>query len=96
MVKKDTKANSKKKSTFEETISVKGDQLVGKVKSLIKEGNVRRIIIKDKKGKELIQLPLTFGVVGVVLAPMLAAVGALAALVAECTITVEREKNLNS
>jgi len=63
-----------------------------KVKVLIKEGNVRRVIIKDKSGKELIQFPLTLGVVGVFLAPVLAAVGAIAALVAECTITVEREK----
>ena len=90
--KKSTNTSSKTKSTFEETISVKGEELVGKIKSLVKEGNVRRIIIKDKNGKDIIQIPLTLGVVGAVLAPALAAVGAIAALVAECSITVERDK----
>jgi hypothetical protein len=77
-------------STFEQ-FEIKGEQLLSKVKELIEEGNVRRIIIKDKTGKELVTFPLTIGVVGAVLAPVLAAVGALAALVTECTITVERE-----
>ncbi len=85
------KKTEKQRSAFEETINVKGEELVEKVKALIKEGNVRRVTIKDKNGKELIQFPLTIGVVGVFLAPVLAAVGAIAALVAECTITVERE-----
>jgi hypothetical protein len=84
-----TKGNSK---TRKEEFHVNGPQLLEKVKELIKEGNVRRITIKDKKGKELIQFPLTIGVVGVVIAPVLAAVGAIAALISECTITVEREK----
>lgn len=84
-----------KKKTKEETFSVKGEELLEKVKQLIKEGNVRRIIVKDKKGKELFQFPLTFGVVGAVIAPVLAAVGAIAALVTECTITVEREEKTN-
>lgn len=74
----------------QETFQVKGEDLLAKVKQLIHEGNVRRIIIKDKAGKELITFPLTIGVVGTVFAPVLAAVGAIAALVAECTITVER------
>lgn len=74
-----------------ETFTVKGGELLTKIKQLIHEGNVRRIIIKDKTGKELITLPLTIGVVGTVFAPVLAAVGAIAALAAECTITVERE-----
>ena len=77
----------------EETFKITGEKLLGKVKELIKEGNVRRIIIKDKKGKVLIEFPLTFGVVGAVFAPVLAAIGAVAALVTECSITVEREKN---
>ena len=80
------------KKTTEETFQVRGEELLEKVKVLIKEGNVRRVIIKDKSGKELIQFPLTLGVVGVFLAPVLAAVGAIAALVAECTIPVQREK----
>ncbi len=75
----------------QEEFSVKGEDVVKKVKEIIKEGNVRRIIIKDKKGKTLIELPLTIGVVGALLAPPLAAVGAIAALVTECTIAVERE-----
>lgn len=74
-----------------EEFKVSGDQLLEKVKKLIKEGNVRRIIIKDKSGKSLVEFPLTVGVVGAVLAPVLAAVGAIAALVTECTITVERD-----
>jgi hypothetical protein len=80
---------TEKQQTYEE-FKVKGEDLLGKVKQLIEEGNVRRIIIKDKDGKTLVELPLTIGVVGIVLAPMLAAVGALAALVTECTIIVER------
>lgn len=76
----------------EETFKVKGEQLLGQVKKLIQEGNVRRIIIKAKDGKTLVEFPMTVGVIGAVLAPILAAVGAIAALVAECTITVEREE----
>jgi len=73
-----------------EKFTVTGDQLLKKVKELIHEGNIRSITILDKKGRTLIVLPLTLGVVGAVLAPPLAAVGAIAALVTECTITVER------
>jgi len=79
------------KKKTEETFKVDGEQLLAKVKVLIKEGNVRRIIIKDKNGKTLIEVPLTIGVIGAVIAPVLAAVGAIAALVTECSITVERE-----
>ena len=71
---------------------INGENLLKKVKELIEEGNVRKIIIKDKTGKEVITFPLTIGVVGTVLAPVLAAVGALAALIGECTIAVEREE----
>jgi hypothetical protein len=69
---------------------VNGEMLLAKVKEIIKEGNARKITIKDKDGKELMSFPLTFGVVGALLAPVLAAVGAVAALVTECTISVER------
>ncbi|SDG18266.1 DUF4342 domain-containing protein [Chitinophaga filiformis] len=75
-----------------ESFSLHGENLLKKVKELIAEGNVRKITITDKSGKELMSFPLTIGVVGVILAPILAAVGALAALVGECTITVEREE----
>ncbi len=79
------------KTRKEETFRMNGESLLKKVKELIAEGNVRKITIKDKSGKELIVLPLTIGVVGAVLAPVLAAVGAIAALISECSITVERE-----
>jgi len=75
----------------QEEFKVSGEELLKKVKELIAEGNIRRIAIKNKEGKTLVELPLTIGVVGAVLAPVLAAVGAIAALVTECTITVERE-----
>lgn len=81
--------NTKQKKG-EETFRVKGEDLLKKLNAVIKEGNVRRIVIKDKEGRSLINIPLTIGVVGVVLAPALAAVGAIAALVSECTILVER------
>jgi hypothetical protein len=76
--------------TFE-SIAAHGENLLNKVKELIAEGNIRKISIHDKEGKELMSFPLTYGVVGVVLAPVLAAVGAVAALIGDCTITVERE-----
>lgn len=77
----------------EENFKVNGEELLAKVKQLIKEGNVRRLLIKGKDNKTIVELPLTAAAVGVVSAPMLAAVGAIAALVSECTITVVREKD---
>ena len=76
---------------FKETFSLKGEQILNKIKELIEEGNVRKISIHDKSGKELMSFPLSIGVVGALLAPVLAAIGALAALIGECTISVERE-----
>ena len=84
--------NKTKNNNKTETFRVSGEKLVEKVKELVKEGNVRRVIIKDKNDKELFQFPLTFGVIGAAIAPVLAAVGAIAALISECSITVEREK----
>lgn len=78
-----------------EFFSTTGENLLKKVKELIEEGNVRRITITEKSGKELMSFPLTIGVVGAVLAPILAAIGALAALIGECTIAVEREDEVN-
>lgn len=78
--------------TFYESFKIDGENLLKKIKELIKEGNVRRIIIKDKHDKELIVFPLTVGLVGTMLAPVWAAIGAMAALIGECTITVEREE----
>jgi len=75
-----------------ETFKVQGEKLLNKVKELVKEGNVRKISIHEKDGRELMSFPLSLGVVGAVFAPVLAAVGALAALIGECSITVEREE----
>ena len=68
-----------------EEFKVDGEKLIAKIKELIHEGNIRRIIIKDKEGKTIMEIPLTFGVVGVLLAPTLAAIGAVAALLTEAT-----------
>lgn len=73
-----------------EEFRVKGEELLTRVKQLIHEGNIRRIIIKDKDGKTVMEIPLTIGVVGALLAPTLAAIGAVAALVTEATIVVEK------
>jgi hypothetical protein len=75
-----------------ESFSLHGENLLKKVKELISEGNVRKITINDKSGKELASFPLTVGVVGALLLPTMAAVGAIAALVTECSITVERDE----
>ena len=80
-----------KKSTKEESFNVSGDELLKKVKELLKEGNVRKITIKNKEGKNIVVFPLTIGVVGVALVPVFAAIGTLAALLTECTITIERK-----
>ena len=74
-----------------EEFKINGEELLAKVKELIHEGNIRRITIKNESGETVIEIPLTLGVVGAVLAPMLAAVGAIAALVAKCTIVVEKK-----
>lgn len=74
-----------------EKYQVRGEDLLKKVKDIINEGNVRKITISDKDGKEIVVFPLTLGVIGAVIAPVLAAVGTIAALVTECTITVERK-----
>lgn len=75
---------------FIEEVQVLGRDLVDKVKALIHEGNVRRIIIKDPQGHTFIEIPVTVAAVGVVLAPVLAAVGAISALVSKFTVVVER------
>lgn len=83
-----TKSKTPPKST--ESFVVTGKELVAKVKDLIHQGNLRQITILDKSGKTILVVPLTLGVVGAVAAPLLVAVGAVAALVTECTIKVER------
>ena len=74
-----------------EEFKVSGKDLLEKVKALIKEGNARRIIIKNESGESLVEIPVTIGLIGAVLAPVLAAVGAIAALVTNCTIVVVRK-----
>ena len=73
-----------------EEFRVDGEELLRKVKNLINEGNIRRVIIKDKDGKIVFEIPLTFGVVGALIAPQLAAIGAIAALLGEATVVVEK------
>ena len=73
-----------------EEYAVSGDEVVHKVKQLVHEGNIRRISIKTEGGNTLLEFPLTVGVVGVVLLPMWAALGAAAALITDCTIAVEK------
>lgn len=75
-----------------EEYTVSGSNLVDRVRELLHEGNVTRIIVKDEAGKTLLEIPVTVGVVGVVLAPWLAALGVVAALVANCKIVVERRE----
>ena len=75
---------------FVEEIKVLGSELADKVKALIHEGNVNRIIIKDEKGNTFVEIPVTVAAVGAVLAPVLAAVGAIAAMAAKFTIVVEK------
>jgi len=77
-------------TTWRETINAKGHELLEQIRNIIAEGNVRRIIVRHNH-HVIAEFPLTAGVIGVVLAPMLAAIGAIAALVTDCTIEVERE-----
>ena len=78
------------KDTRTEELTIRGEELVATVKALVHEGKIRRITVKNREGKTLIEVPLTLGVVGALFLPTLAALGALAALVSECTIVVER------
>ena len=72
--------------------TVSGSNLVDRVKELLHEGNVTRVIVKDEAGKSLLEIPATVGVVGVVIAPWLAALGVIAAMVSNCKIVVERRE----
>ena len=76
--------------TRTEEFSVNGEELLARIKALIHEGNIRRIIIRDKQGRTFMEIPLTVGVAGVLLVPTLAAVGALAALITEAQLVVEK------
>ncbi len=73
-----------------EEFTITGDAVVAKIKELVHEGNIRRITIKDESGQTLIEIPLTLGVVGALLLPVWAAIGAIAAVAAKLTIVIER------
>lgn len=82
------------KETIYETFHLKGEdveKVIEKLKKLVHEGNIRRIIVKNANGDTLIEVPLTVGLVGVALLPVWAAIGAIAALAADCTIQVEKK-----
>ncbi|MBW1911520.1 MAG: DUF4342 domain-containing protein [Deltaproteobacteria bacterium] len=74
-----------------EEFKVSGEDITEKIKEIIKEGNARRIIIKNEDGESVAEFPLTVGAVGALIAPILAAVGAIAALLTKCTIVVEKK-----
>jgi len=78
--------------TVREEFTVSSDDLIEKVKELLHEGNVTRIIVKDEKGTALLEIPATVGIIGVVIAPWLAALGVIAALATNCKIIVERRE----
>jgi hypothetical protein len=80
-------------NTHYEEFHVSGESLIAKIKEIIHEGNVRRIIIKDDKGNTFVEIPLSIGVVGALLIPVWAAVGAIAALASNFTIGVEKANN---
>ena len=83
--------NVDQRPSYQEELQVMGEQLLTRVKELIHEGNVRRIIIKQE-GRTILEIPLTVGVVGVLVAPVLAAIGAIGALIAQCSIEVIRSE----
>lgn len=86
-----TDPNNVEQRNYQEELQVMGEQLLTRVKELIHEGNVRRIIIKQE-GRTILEIPLTVGVVGVLVAPVLAAIGAIGALIAQCSIEVIRSE----
>jgi hypothetical protein len=82
---------TQKDNSYQESFKVSGDEILSKIKEIIKEGNARRIIIKNEKDETIMEFPLTVGAIGIVLAPIFAAVGALTALATKCTIIVEKK-----
>ena len=78
--------------THTEEFRVDGEKIISKIKELLHEGNIRKVIIKDKDEKVLMEIPVTIGVVGVLIAPQLAALGAIAALLTEATVVVENSE----
>ena len=83
---KETKPGDRRREEYR----IDGSEVIKKINELIRQGNIRRIILKNEEGKTLIEIPLTLGVVGAAFLPVLAAVGAIAALVARMTIVIEK------
>jgi Domain of unknown function (DUF4342) len=81
---------TQKEKSNHESFKVSGDEILTKIKEIIKEGNARKIIIKNDKDEIIMEFPLTIGAIGAVLAPIFAAVGTIAALASNCTIVVEK------
>ena len=81
------------RETVREEFSVSADNLIEKVKELIHEGNVTRIVVKNEEGKTLLEIPATVGIVGAILAPWMAALGVIAAFATRCNIIVERRED---
>jgi hypothetical protein len=79
-----------KNQSNQEFFKVSGDELMAKIKEIIREGNARRIIIKNDRDETIVEFPVTIGAIGAVLAPVFAAVGVIAALATDCTIVVEK------
>lgn len=90
-VKKTTKKKPLVSKKKKEEFKVEGKKVVSKVKALIKEGNIRKLTVKDNKGKVIMSIPVNVGILGAVFVPPLIVLGALAAMVTSCTITVERK-----
>ena len=82
-----------KEKPKKEEFRVSGEEVMKKVRELIAEGNARRIIIKNERGETIVEIPLTVGTIGALLVPTLAAIGAVTALVTNCTIVVERKES---
>ncbi len=84
--------NDQQQNQRTQEFTLNGDEVVAKVKELIHEGNIRRITIKNEEGRTMLEVPLTIGLIGAALLPVLAAIGAAAALATRCTIVVERDQ----
>ena len=92
LINKKNMTDEKNKREWREEFEVSGDKLKDKIKELIKEGNVRRVIIKNQQDETIMEIPVTVAVVGTLLAPMLAAIGALATFLTSCKVVVERRE----
>jgi len=77
--------------TWQEEFKLNGEEVLSKIKELVKEGNITRILLKNEEGELIMEIPMTFAVVGALIAPIFAAVGAAAALLTKCSIIVERK-----